>query len=429
MTKTMTDATFGLDEAKIAELNAVVDRAQAAAAAFRKLDQKAVDDIVLAMVVAGLDVAIDLAGVAMEETGFGVFEDKVIKNYLATEFLYNYLKDKKTVGVVDHDEEANIDYVAEPIGVVMAITPITNPTSTVLFKAIVAAKTRNAIIFRPSPHAVRSAERSAAVIREAGEKVGLPPGTIQVVPDREHEPTHYLFKHPGINFIWTTGGPTIVELANSAGGPDEVDPRVLEQVVGRLMLTVGHHLNGAGRQPHLLARLANHRRRALRRTHGVRGRPEDDRVAGLGRDDGLEQHCRGRVGDRCDGHHDTDRLGDVVDVGLFVVVDDADGLLVLEVVVEELGGQVVLDDLVLEDPEAGLFHRHPGEIDGDVQPGDHHGQDDVVDGLLVELAERGRRRLSPVHDGVQLGDLGLVESERGVGHGLRHIGVLSSLRS
>src|SRR5664280_2139691 len=148
MTKTMTDATFGLDEAKIAELNAVVDRAQAAAA-FRKLDQKAVDDIVLAMVVAGLDVAIDLAGVAMEETGFGVFEDKVIKNYLATEFLYNYLKDK-TVGVVDHDEEANIDYVAEPIGVVMAITPITNPTSTVLFKAIVAAKTRNAIIFRPS---------------------------------------------------------------------------------------------------------------------------------------------------------------------------------------------------------------------------------------------------------------------------------------
>src|SRR5450759_4779761 len=219
MTKTMTDATFGLAEAKIAELNAVVDRAQAAAAAFRKLDQKAVDDIVLAMVVAGLDVAIDLAGVAMEETGFGVFEDKVIKNYLATEFLYDYLKDKKTVGVVDHDEEANIDYVAEPIGVVMAITPITNPTSTVLFQAIVAAQTRNAIIFRPSPHAVRSAERSAAVIREAGEKVGLPPGAIQVVPDREHEPTHYLFKHPGINFIWTTGGPTIVELANSAGKP------------------------------------------------------------------------------------------------------------------------------------------------------------------------------------------------------------------
>src|SRR5674536_114678 len=161
MTKTMTDATFGLDESKIAELNAVVDRAQAAAAAFRKLDQKAVDDIVLAMVVAGLDAAIDLAGVAMEETSFGVFEDKVIKNYLATEFLYDYLKDKKTVGVVDHDEEANIDYVAEPIGVVMAITPITNPTSTVLFKAIVAAKTRNAIIFRPSPHAERSAERTA----------------------------------------------------------------------------------------------------------------------------------------------------------------------------------------------------------------------------------------------------------------------------
>src|SRR5450756_1314779 len=183
MTKTMTDATFGLDEAKIAELNAVVDRAQAAAAAFRKLDQKAVDDIVLAMVVAGLDVAIDLAGVAMEETGFGVFEDKVIKNYLATEFLYNYLKDKKTVGVVDHDEEANISYVAEPIGVVLAITPITNPTSTVLYKAIVAAKTRNAVLFRPAPLAIRSCQESVAVLRRAAEAEGLPPNAIQVIPD------------------------------------------------------------------------------------------------------------------------------------------------------------------------------------------------------------------------------------------------------
>jgi acetaldehyde dehydrogenase / alcohol dehydrogenase len=219
MAQASTDRTFGLDEAKIAELDGIVDRAQAAAKAFRQLDQKAVDDIVWAMTVAGLDAAIDLAGVAVEETGFGVFEDKVVKNYVATEFLYDYLKDKKTVGVVETDSERNIDYVAEPIGVVMAITPITNPTSTVLFKAIVAAKTRNAIIFRPSPHAARSAEAAAKVIRDAGERVGLPPGAIQVVGDKAHEPTHYLFKHPGINFIWTTGGPTIVELTNSAGKP------------------------------------------------------------------------------------------------------------------------------------------------------------------------------------------------------------------
>ena len=89
----------------------------------------------------------------MEETGFGVFEDKVVKNYIATEFLYDYLKDKRSVGVIDEDPERGIEYVAEPIGVVLALTPITNPTSTVLFKSIVAAKTRNAIVFRPSARA------------------------------------------------------------------------------------------------------------------------------------------------------------------------------------------------------------------------------------------------------------------------------------
>ena len=148
-----------------------------------------------------------------------MLEDKVVKNYVATEFLYDYLKDKPTVGVIDTDPERGIEYVAEPIGVVMAITPITNPTSTVLFKAIVAAKTRNAIVFRPSPRAVRCAERVAEVLREAGEKAGLPSGALQVIPDLPHEVTHYLFHHPGIDFIWTTGGPKVVRAANSAGKP------------------------------------------------------------------------------------------------------------------------------------------------------------------------------------------------------------------
>ena len=127
------------------------------------------------MVVAGLRNAVELAQLAMEETGFGVFEDKVVKNYIATEFLYDYLKDKRSVGVIDEDPERGIEYVAEPIGVVLALTPITNPTSTVLFKAIVAAKTRNAIVFRPSARAARCAERAVAILQEAGEAAGLPP--------------------------------------------------------------------------------------------------------------------------------------------------------------------------------------------------------------------------------------------------------------
>src|SRR5688572_25242420 len=136
-------------------LDDTVDRARVAAGALRALDQEAVDRIVWAMVVAGLEHAIDLAELAMQETGFGVLEDKVIKNYIATEFLYDYLKDKRSVGVIEEDAERGIQYVAEPIGVVLALLPITNPTSTALFKAIVAAKTRNAIIFRPSARAAR----------------------------------------------------------------------------------------------------------------------------------------------------------------------------------------------------------------------------------------------------------------------------------
>ena len=219
MTASMT-MTAGTEIERIErQIEQVVARARDAAAAFRNLGQEQVDGIVWAMVVAGLEAAVDLADLAVEETGFGVFEDKVVKNYVATEFLYDYLKDKRTVGVIETDPSRGIDYVAEPIGVVLAITPITNPTSTVLFKAIVAAKTRNAVIFRPAPGAVRCAERAVEVLREAGEAAGLPPGALQIIPDPAREITHALFAHPDIDFIWATGGPGIVRAANSAGKP------------------------------------------------------------------------------------------------------------------------------------------------------------------------------------------------------------------
>ncbi len=219
MTKPSTTEVEGLEPQRRGELDAIVARARTAADSFRRLDQDAVERIVWAMVVAGLNQAVELAQVAIEETGFGVFEDKVVKNYVATEFLYDYLKDKKTVGVIDEDAERNIQFVAEPVGVVMAILPVTNPTSTVLFKAIVAAKTRNAVIFRPSPRAIRCALQTVEVLRKAAEEAGMPPDALQVIPDAPREVTHYLFGHPDIDLIWTTGGPKIVELANKAGKP------------------------------------------------------------------------------------------------------------------------------------------------------------------------------------------------------------------
>ena len=202
-----------------ARLDGFVERARIAADAMRQLDQEAVDRIVWAMTVAGLEHAVDLAELAMEDTHFGVLEDKVLKNYIATEFLYDYLKDKRSVGVIDEDRERAIQYVAEPIGVVLALLPITNPTSTALFKSIVCAKTRNALIMRPSARAARCATRAAELMQEAGEAAGLPPHALQVIPDPTLDVSQYLFHHPGVDFIWTTGGPKAVAAANAAGKP------------------------------------------------------------------------------------------------------------------------------------------------------------------------------------------------------------------
>jgi acetaldehyde dehydrogenase/alcohol dehydrogenase len=210
----------GLDDATIDRLDDVVARSRAAADAFRRIDdQDSVDRIVWALVVAGLQHAVDLARLAMDEVGFGVFEDKVVKNYIATEFLYDYLKDKRSVGVIDEDVERAIRYVAEPVGVVLALTPITNPTSTILFKAIVAAKTRNAIIFRPSARAAGCSLRAVEILREAGQRAGMPPDALQVIPDPTLDVSQYLFHHPDVDFIWTTGGPKAVAAANAAGKP------------------------------------------------------------------------------------------------------------------------------------------------------------------------------------------------------------------
>ena len=216
---TATQPDGRVDATRGARLDGFVERAREAARELRRLDQQAVDRIVWAMVVAGLEAAVELAELAMEETGFGVFEDKVIKNYIATEFLWDYLKDKPSVGVIDEDAERHIEYVAEPIGVVLALLPITNPTSTALFKGIVAAKTRNSMIFRPSARAARCATRAVEILQSAGREAGLPEHALQVIPDPTLDVSQYLFHHPGVDFIWTTGGPKAVAATNEAGKP------------------------------------------------------------------------------------------------------------------------------------------------------------------------------------------------------------------
>ena len=218
-TDTSSNGVPDRDEQWTGRLDAYVERARSAADELRALDQAAVDRIVWAMTVAGLEHAVELAELAMEETHFGVLEDKVLKNYIATEFLYDYLKDKRSVGVIEEDRERAIQYIAEPIGVVLALLPITNPTSTALFKSIVCAKTRNALIMRPSARAARCATRAAELLQEAGEAAGLPSHAIQVIPDPTLDVSQYLFHHTGVDFIWTTGGPKAVAAANAAGKP------------------------------------------------------------------------------------------------------------------------------------------------------------------------------------------------------------------
>ena len=169
-------AVEGLSEERSATLEKLVSQARTAAAVFTQFSQEDVDRIVKAMALAGLDQAQYLARLAVEETKLGVMEDKVIKNMVATEFVYNYIKDKRSVGIIHEFPERNLAEVAEPIGVIFSITPITNPTSTVLFKCIMAVKTRNAVIFSPHPNAWRCCSEAVRIMYETALKHGAPEG-------------------------------------------------------------------------------------------------------------------------------------------------------------------------------------------------------------------------------------------------------------
>ena len=208
-----------LSAERIAYLDDLVRQAKAAAAVFTQFTQADVDRIVKPMVMAGLEQAQHLARLAVEETRLGVMEDKVIKNMVASEFVYNYVKDKRTVGVIREYPERNLAEIAEPIGVLFSLTPITNPTSTVLFKCTMAIKTRNAVIFSPHPKAWRCCSEAVKIMYETACKHGAPEGVFTCLESPTLPDNAYLMKHKDVALIDATGGPGAVKAAYSSGKP------------------------------------------------------------------------------------------------------------------------------------------------------------------------------------------------------------------
>ncbi|MBO8137605.1 MAG: bifunctional acetaldehyde-CoA/alcohol dehydrogenase [Desulfotomaculum sp.] len=200
-------------------INGLVEKALRAKDEFMKLNQEQVDEIVKAMALAGLNKHMELAKLAVEETEKGVYEDKIVKNIFATEYIYHSIKYEKTVGVINENEEEDYYEVAEPVGVVAAIIPVTNPTSTTMFKALICAKTRSPVIFSFHPGAQRCSAESARIMYEAGVKAGAPENFITWIEEPSIEATQSLMQHNGVSLILATGGAKLVCAAYSAGKP------------------------------------------------------------------------------------------------------------------------------------------------------------------------------------------------------------------
>lgn len=200
-------------------IDVLVTNAKVALAEMRKLNQEQVDKIVKEMALAGLDQHMQLAKLAVEETKRGVYEDKIIKNIFATEYVYHNIKNDKTIGVISENEQDGIVEIAEPIGVVAGVTPVTNPTSTTLFKSLISIKTGNPIIFAFHPSAQKCSSAAARIVYEAAVKAGAPKNCIQWIETPSIEATQTLMKHDGVATILATGGPGMVKSAYSSGKP------------------------------------------------------------------------------------------------------------------------------------------------------------------------------------------------------------------
>ena len=201
------------------EINCLVSKAVKALEEFASFDQEKIDYIVAKASVAALDQHGSLAKLAVEETKRGVFEDKATKNLFACEYVVNHMRHLKTVGIVDDDEVSGIVKIAEPVGVVAALTPVTNPTSTAIFKSLICLKTRNPIIFSFHPSAIQCSIAAAKVVYDAAVAAGAPENCIQWIEQPSMEKTNDLMNHPNVSTILATGGNAMVKAAYSCGKP------------------------------------------------------------------------------------------------------------------------------------------------------------------------------------------------------------------
>ncbi|RNC29111.1 MAG: Aldehyde-alcohol dehydrogenase [Candidatus Dichloromethanomonas elyunquensis] len=202
-----------------ASIDILMEKAQEALTTYMQMTQEQIDHIVRAMALAGLENQLYLAQLAVEETGMGIVEDKVSKNIFATEYIYHSIKYEKTVGVINENEYENYAEIAEPVGIIAGITPSTNPTSTTMFKSIIAVKTRNPIVFAFHPHSQRSSSEAARIVLEAAVKAGAPSNCIQWIEEPSIEKTNALMNHSQTSLILATGGSAMVKSAYSSGKP------------------------------------------------------------------------------------------------------------------------------------------------------------------------------------------------------------------
>ena len=197
----------------------LVKRAKKASEEYMKLSQENVDRIVKAMSMAGEEHHMELAKLAVEETDRGIYEDKITKNMFATEYIYHSIKYDKTVGIINQNEEEGYEEIAEPVGIIAGVTPVTNPTSTVMFKSLISAKTRNVIIFGFHPSAQKCSTRAAEIVRDAAVAAGAPKDCILWIEKPSITATNMLMNHPDVNLILATGGTGMVKAAYSCGKP------------------------------------------------------------------------------------------------------------------------------------------------------------------------------------------------------------------
>ncbi len=197
----------------------LVARAKVASEEYMKLDQETINNIIKKMSMAGLENHMKLAKMAVEETGRGIYEDKITKNMFATEYIYHSIKYDKTVGVINENEEEGYVEIAEPVGIIAGVTPVTNPTATTMFKSIISAKTRNVIIFGFHPSAQKCSSEAARILRDAAISAGAPKDCILWIEEPSVTATNLLMNHPDVDLILATGGTGMVKAAYSCGKP------------------------------------------------------------------------------------------------------------------------------------------------------------------------------------------------------------------